>query len=174
MLPVAGLSAFLPGARAWVLGRLIRCWLVRLAITINPARNGFLALPHKPAHVASIEADHGSTTITAHEVQGSSEVHAVSVNVQSLPHKMVLLKMQVANRKQTLKSRNHRLSRQWVGPTQHPFPLKHPRDRPGRDRGSPAVAPRRWCSEPVQPINALAELVVAGSCGIRLSSDIEN
>ena len=54
-----------------------------------------------------IETDHGSTTLTANEVQGISEVHALTVDVQSLPHKIVLLKMQVTNRKQTLKSRNH-------------------------------------------------------------------
>lgn len=55
---------------------------------------------HRP-----IETDHGSATFAANEVQGISKVHALTVDLQSLPHEIVLLKMQVANRQQTLKSR---------------------------------------------------------------------
>ena len=77
----------------------------------------------------AIETDHGPATFTTKEMQGISEVHSLTVDVESLSHEIVLLKMQVANRKQTLKSRNHRVPWQFVGPTQHPFQLKHHRDR---------------------------------------------
>lgn len=52
-----------------------------------------------------IETDHGSATFAANEVHGISADKALTVDVQSLPHEIVLLKMQVANRQQTLKSR---------------------------------------------------------------------
>lgn len=84
---------------------------------------------HGQCSHGSIETDHDVTTFTANEVQGISEIHALTVNVQSLPHEILLLKMQVANRKQTLKCRCHRLPRQFVGSTQHPFQFKNNRDR---------------------------------------------
>jgi hypothetical protein len=46
-----------------------------------------------------IETDHGSATFTTKQMQGISEVHSLTVDVESLPHEIVLLKMQVANRK---------------------------------------------------------------------------
>jgi hypothetical protein len=46
-----------------------------------------------------------SATFAANEVHGISEDKALTVDVQCLPHEIVLLKMQVANRQQTLKSR---------------------------------------------------------------------
>ena len=54
-------------------------------------------------------------------MQGVSEIHSLTVNVQSLHHEMLLLELQVANRKQTLKCCDHSLPRQFVSPTQHPF-----------------------------------------------------
>ena len=62
--------------------------------------NGRLKIQlHGQCRHGSIKADPGSAPFPANAVQGISAIHALTVSVQRLPHEMVLLKMQVANRK---------------------------------------------------------------------------
>ena len=76
-----------------------------------------------------IKTDQCATSFASSEVERIGKVHSLPVPLQGSPHELFLLKMEMANSQQPLKRRDHRLKRQPVGPTQHPFQLQHHGDR---------------------------------------------